>query len=699
MKSSTLLHLFYRQNELIRKLHAIVDTLSDKELDMDSPEASVLPTLAEALAGDKYLNHREKDVRLLCVLACMEIFYIYAPLPPWSEDQILKIFSQVIRQLANLAVTTSPSQPNFLHYSRLLERLATVKIGVVLVELTQTLEPKNSSTSADTIATSDDALELLCELVRTILLSVSIDHPTDISINATSAICACIDQFSSGIPIPLLDEILGCISMGPVIFVTNPAFVEASAAIAQAKKKGKLAEAVKLPPTQIQQTNHSYMVAASVIHKTESRISTSIANLLNGLLTLDSNIVTRTNISSSEALIQSSTDNASQQNADVWTIIYELHRISAPILTTVIGTVATLLQSSNSQIRLRVAKLLGRLFISSSSSIAIQFHSCFREWIRLSTDTDQNIRSCVARNLILLLSHKNGEKQLCKEATDAIVDIVMKDSCADVRLLIVHEVCELVYHQKGSETFNSDTHRHNDSKLSRPFHPSLSESSTTLVSSRLLKAIGNRVSSRNKLERRDAVTGLAQIYFRCYVLEKLKKVNSGGDDCHIDIVADTVLDVCKIKCDRDKRKLASRTNDLFSDREYFDLDEKYDFIPRLVFESACFTDAIDPEMRSTVIQIIDDNLLGPVLSENEKNSITLTSTSRAVGLVMILNSFISQESAEVKTIEETNAFKWLCSLQIQRAKLQQAICSYIESRTKAKEAALGEFFYFIRYTS
>jgi hypothetical protein len=678
---------------LIRKLHVIVDALSDDELDVDSSAATDLPELVEALADEKYLCHREKDVRLLCVLACMEIFSIYAPSPPWSEDKILQIFSQVVRQLANLAVCTSPSQPNFLHYLRLLERLATVKIGVVLVELTRSLEPKDSMSPTDKSPTRDDALEVLCELVRTILISVSIDHPPEVASNGVSAICACIDEFDSGIPISLLDEILGCISMGPVVFVTNPAFVEASAAVAQAKKKGKQVEAIKLPPTQIQQTNHSYMVAAAVIRKTEDRISTSIAYLLNGLLTLDSNILKRTNISSADALVQASTEivtAASQQYADVWTIIYELHRISAPILTTVIGTVATLLQSSNSQIRLRVTKLLGRLFNSSSSNIAVQFHSCFREWVRLSTDTDQNIRSCIAKNLISILSNKNGEKQLCKEATDTLVDMVMKDSCVDVRLLIVREVCDLVYRQKGSETLNNDPHHTQDSHETRQLQSS-SGTSIALVSSRLLKAVGNRVSSKNKTERRDAVTGLAQIYFRRYALEKLKKVNSGGDDCDIETIIETVADACKVKCDRDKRKVVHRTNDLSSDREYFDLDEKYGFIPRLVFESACFTDSMDPEMRSRVIQIVDEMLLGPYPSEGETNSSSLTATSRAIGLVMILHSFLSSEKIEVKSIEESNAYKWLCSLQIQRAKLQQAVCVYIETRSKAREAVRGEY--------
>jgi hypothetical protein len=626
----------------------------------------------------------------------MEIFYLYAPSPPWSEEKILMIFSHVVRQLANLAVCTSPSQPNFLNYLRLLERLATVKIGVVLVELTRTLESKDSSLGD--APSSDDALELLCELIRTILVSVSIDHPPDVSSYAVTAICACIDEFDGGIPFAILDEILMCISLGPVVLVTNPAFVEASAAVAQAKKKGKPVETVKLPPSQIQQTNHSYMVAAAVIRRTQDRISTSISYLLNGLLTLDSNVVKRTNILSSEPLILTSSDNVApsssqQQPSDVWTIIYELHRISSSILTTVIGTVATLLESSNDQIRLRVAKLLGRLFNSSVSNIAIQYHSCFREWIRLSSDSDSNIRLCVAKSLISMLSSKNGERQLCKEATDTLVDMIKGDACVDVRLLIVHEVCDLVYRHNGVEVVDHESSLTKEKNDDRIFQSSSSGSgnSVALVSSRLLKAVGNRISSRNKIERRDAVLGLAQIYYRRYVLEKLKKVNSGGDDCDIDLIIDTISDICKIKQDKDRRRSAAKLGVSPDDAEYFDLDEKYSFIPRLVFESICFTDSMDPEMRSRVVQIVDDILLGPFTSEDANNSSRLTSTSRAVGLVMILHSFKFSDVVGEKSIEESNAYKWLCTLLVQRAKLQQAVLSYIETRNKAREAVRGEF--------
>ena len=46
----------------------------------------------------------------------------------------------MIRQLGNLAHCTSPKQPNYLHYFHLLEQLATLRFGLVLVELCRTMD-------------------------------------------------------------------------------------------------------------------------------------------------------------------------------------------------------------------------------------------------------------------------------------------------------------------------------------------------------------------------------------------------------------------------------------------------------------------------------------------------------------------------------------------------------------------------------
>ena len=98
------------------------------------------------------------------------------------------IFAQLIRQLGNIAHCTSPKQPNYLHYFHLLEQLATIRFGLVLVELCRTTDD------------SQEALDILQELVRTLLSVVHIDHAQEVSNHAAAAIASILEEFDVAIP-------------------------------------------------------------------------------------------------------------------------------------------------------------------------------------------------------------------------------------------------------------------------------------------------------------------------------------------------------------------------------------------------------------------------------------------------------------------------------------------------------------------
>jgi hypothetical protein len=53
-----------------------VEHLSDESVEPDSPDYPGLAGLAAALVEDRYLKHKDKEVRLHTVLACVEIFYM-----------------------------------------------------------------------------------------------------------------------------------------------------------------------------------------------------------------------------------------------------------------------------------------------------------------------------------------------------------------------------------------------------------------------------------------------------------------------------------------------------------------------------------------------------------------------------------------------------------------------------------------------
>ena len=113
-------------------------------------------------------------------------------------------------------------------------------------------------------------------------------------------------------------------------------------------------------------------MASNDVRRTEDRVSTPVVTLLNGLLNGEQLIMNQTQIvcdTSLTSLQASAADSAGSgvpvaPQEDVYSLIYELHRVSPPVLTTVIGTLASLLQSPALGRRLRVTKFLGRLFYS-----------------------------------------------------------------------------------------------------------------------------------------------------------------------------------------------------------------------------------------------------------------------------------------------------------------------------------------------
>jgi hypothetical protein len=446
---------------------------------------------------------------------------------------------------------------------------------------------------------NQEALDTLQELVRTLLTVVHIDHAQEVSTHAATAVASILEEFDAAIPTPILDEVLTCIAAGPVVMVTNPAAVEAAAKLSN-RKKSPAQKPEAMPPNQIQQTNPSYLVAANAIRKVGEKVALPIAAFLNGLWNGDAMIVEHTTISTDDT------------NPNVWATIYELHKIAPQILTTVIGTVASSLTAPEEAMRIKVVKLLGRLFYSPNSKIGTQFSPCFREWLRRHVDVSSKVRTTMAKYLVTILA--NHKADLIDEATTTLQIMIASDPDANVRISAIHQVCDLAF------------------------------KSPNLTSASLLKTVGDRVSSKHKTERKDSLTGLAQIYHKHYIVPKTKHVESGGDDCAIEIVLDAIH--------------KSDTN----------LEDKYSWIAARVFECASFRD--DVEMRNRVIQIVDDVFLG-------RDS--LSGTSRAVGLAIIFDSLD----------KPSNALAWMGKLLSQRAALQNALNKYIDARASVRKCTPG----------
>ena len=675
---------------------------TDDTIDSDSPEfSSGLSSLTQGLVP--LVNHRDKQVRLYVVTLCMELFAVFAPNAPWDAKQTIDIFRQTIRQLANLSHTTQPNQSHYSQYVRILELLADVKIGIVLVELAKQAQdqsngyamniPQDSLQFDEDVIDGREALVVLKDLFRTVLQSIRLDHPSQVAELSQRALLGCLDEYYEGILVPsqLLDELLVCIGQGRTVLVTNPALGSAVAKQQKEQQQSKRhrtkndSSTRNMPPLQIEQVNPAYLVAASVVRKGVYRLSTPIASLLNGLLngdprtvqesdllvhtTEDQNIAadpTSLSDSNTSPLLVLDTPQRQQQTptASVWVVIFELHKIAPTILTTVIGTVANHLTSPNQPKRSLVAQLLGRLFAAKHSTMALEFRPCFREWMKRLNDVVPQIRRYMIDILLELLvvganrKERQGDwKEVGLQVQLALGRLLDNDADSQVRLHMLHRICDTAY-------------AHRD-----------------VISRDLLSKVSAFVTSKHKQERRDVMTGLAQTYFKQYVSQQLRAIQMGGDDVDLQIIARVLHSACHNNLTTQSDPVVPTTS--ISDD---DLHDRYQWIPQIVFQCASYTDAMDTEMRSRVIQVVDDLLLGSELPNSSKK---LTPTARAVGLAIVVDSLqrqdINPNMRSNAPVGPSKSYHWMCKLLEQRRKLQRAVGRYLDARGDVRLHTPGKY--------
>ncbi|XP_012945070.1 sister chromatid cohesion protein PDS5 homolog A-B isoform X1 [Aplysia californica] len=122
------------KDELIRRLKVLARAFQDLGQDDNDSYAP----LALHLATDTYMEHNNKDVRLLTACCIADVFRIFAPEAPYKEVDLLKeIFMFFIMQLRGLE---DPEAPSFKRYFYLLENLSWVKSFNICIELDENQE-------------------------------------------------------------------------------------------------------------------------------------------------------------------------------------------------------------------------------------------------------------------------------------------------------------------------------------------------------------------------------------------------------------------------------------------------------------------------------------------------------------------------------------------------------------------------------
>jgi hypothetical protein len=459
------------------------------------------------------------------------------------------------------------------------------------------------------------------------------------------------------------------------------------------------------------------------------------------------------NTSMSVATSKFQMDWKNEEQNEVYTIAYEFHRVAPQILTTIVGTIVHGLRSTANIQRYGVTQFFGQLFASSNGQYASDYSSCFRDWLHRKNDIVPSIRLCVVQHCMSILrvttsssssaeigeailspiksvrSSNNpsddGGNQLNRyydvalAVTETLSSIISTDPSLDVRTEAIHLVCDYLYQRPKVRISQSSSNTITHSKLNG-------------LLLQLLHAISTRISSKQKQERRDAITGLAHIYVQPNVQPVLLACsrvtdNEEADDIDEDVAISSIAalrEMCgsmngsgltvhhriraggrrrrsSIEEDDDEESESDRDAD-FTDSTSTSVSDLYRWIPGKVMQCICFTDSTDAEMRSRVVQIIDEFLLKVSNDKKEQNNKNNgIAIAQAIGWASLLDSLVADSNGDsngtLDLLTSNNyhrfvstEFKFLLQLLTQRATLQNTINRYIDARAQTRQHDIGK---------
>lgn len=164
--------------------------------------------------------------------------------------------------------------------------------------------------------------------------------------------------------------------------------------------------------------------------------------------------------------------------AVVYEVVYELHLVSGSLLLTLMPVITQQLRVEDAAERFAATKLLGDLFASRAAKLGVAHAVQFQEWCARCLDAEDEIRAymCTA-GAAVAIAHDELAERVCEH-----VGPRLQDGAVEARLAATKAVADIA-----------------TAKLS-------------LVSAQLLSALGDRAADKRADVRREAITGLAQVF-------------------------------------------------------------------------------------------------------------------------------------------------------------------------------------------
>ena len=284
--------------------------------------------------------------------------------------------------------------------------------------------------------------------------------------------------------------------------------------------------------------------------------------------------------------------------AVVYEVVYELHLVSGSLLLTLMPVITQQLRVEDAAERLAATKLLGDLFASRAAKLGVAHAVQFQEWCARCLDAEDEIRAymCTA-GAAVAIAHDELAERVCEH-----VGPRLQDGAVEARLAATKAVADIA-----------------TAKLSQ-------------VSAQLLSALGDRAADKRADVRREAITGLAQVFATAVTplweqhddyseqmpaLLGTADIAAAQDRARADSMGAALMAAASrtpdavhtdVQCTRALRALEKLAS---TPAEVREIAGKLWWVPDVVLRSYAHT---EPEVKQRVIQLLDRILLPERLS-------------------------------------------------------------------------------------
>ncbi|KAL4114468.1 hypothetical protein PRIC2_014405 [Phytophthora ramorum] len=390
---------------------------------LDANAVQKLRLVTAELLQEKLLKHQDKHVRSLVACCLVETMRVSSPDSPFSSNEelyrVFKLLCEQVRVLTPEQTTTSSG----LHCFHVLESLATVRSCLLVVGLDFTAEGEEL---------------MMVQLFQALFDTLTGEHSAKIENLMLSIMVACIEE-SGGVEQPLLDVILR-----PLVGVAITGEVGETADNAGQRSPGHMAR--------------------ELIRRTSEFLQHPLSTFFNNILV--------------DGPGRFGSQQASELKEHVYTLIYEVHKVTPSLLLYVLPNVCLQLQVDEVATRSDAIALMGKLFASSRADYGSQYMKNFRDFLGRFRDASKEIRLQMIQASVPIWESKTDLASLLEKE----FILRLSDPEWEVRQLVVHELCDFA------------------------------ANCLDLISEECLRAVGERMKDKKVALRKETMTGLSQVY-------------------------------------------------------------------------------------------------------------------------------------------------------------------------------------------